>query len=305
MEVSIIIPTKDRGNVFDATISAALKAIDGTNSEIIVINDSKTSKIRLPFTSSQVKVFDNPKGGVASARNFGVTKASHSVLVFLDDDIVISKHNLEKAFAFIAANPNSTLNPNWIYPQELSSTISGTKFGRYLIRFGFTSLKGWNEGMPWNDAEIFRCELLASYFLMIRLSDFRSVNGYNEHFPHAGAEDYDFATRIKQKGIQTFVDPMNIVYHNESDRVDLVPWLERKLRAAQTRKIAVELGHDKLAIHADNLKKKILLFFYPLRDILLGLFRIIPNIQLFDRLSFFMINRLVSVYLYKGYFSDK
>lgn len=305
MEVSIIIPTKDRSKVFATTINAAFKAIEGTNSEIIVINDSKTSEIKLPFNSSQVKVFNNPKSGVASARNFGVTKSSHSVLLFLDDDIVISKQNLVNAFAFIVSNPNATLNPNWIYPHALSSEISGTKFGRYLIHFGFTSLKGWNQRMLWNDTEIFRCELPASYFLMIRQPDFNSIDGYNENFPHAGAEDYDFATRIKHQSIQTFVDPMNVVFHNESDRVDLVPWLERKLRAAQTRKIAVELGHEKLAIRAADFKKNIILFLYPFRTMLLGLFLMIPNIKLFDRFSFFIINRLVSVYLYKGYFSDK
>ena len=249
----------NRGNVFETTLKAALNAIEGTNSELIVINDSKTSKINNPINSSQLRIFDNPKGGVASARNFGASKANHAILLFLDDDIVISKINLEKAYAFMMDNPGATINPNWTYPEELSSKISKTKFGRYLIHFGFTSLKGWNQGMPWNDSEIFKCELLASYFLMIRLSDFNSVNGYNEHFPHAGAEDYDFAIRIKQKGMHTFVDPKNLVYHNESDRVDLVPWLERKLRAAQTRKLAVSLGHERLAIHSGNIKKKIIL----------------------------------------------
>ena len=255
MELSIIIPTKDRGEVFDMTINAAWESISGTNSEIIIINDSRTSTINLPFTSSQVKVFDNPKSGVASARNYGVNKATHPIILFLDDDIIINKQNLEKAYTFIISNPNSTLNPNWIYPETLTKEISKTKFGRYLIHYGFTSLKGWNQGMNWNDHETFKCELLASYFVMMRQSDFSNVNGYNEDFPHAGAEDYDFAVRIKNNGIKTYIDPTNLVYHNESDRVELIPWLERKLRAAQTRKLAVSLGHEKLAIQSGRLKK--------------------------------------------------
>ncbi len=305
MELSIIIPTKDRGDVFDSTIRSAHEAIKDTDSEIIVINDSKTKDVKLPFSSSQIRIFNNPKSGVASARNFGVSKAKHSVLLFLDDDVFISRQNLKSAYDFISASSNSTLNPNWIYPQTLTSEISKTKFGRYLIRYGFTSLKGWSQGMAWNDQKIFRCELLASYFLMIRLSDFKSVNGYNEHFPHAGAEDYDFAIRIRNAGIQTFIDPTNMVYHNESDRVDLLPWLQRKERAAQTRKLAVTLGHEQLAINAGGIKKTATLALYPFRRILLTAYHLIPNMALFDRLSFFIINRLVSVYLYKGYFSDK
>jgi GT2 family glycosyltransferase len=140
---------------------------------------------------------------------------------------------------------------------------------------------------------------------MIRRSDFKNVNGYNEDFPHAGAEDYDFAIRVRNAGTQTFVDPTNMVYHNESDRVDLIPWLQRKGRAAQTRILAVTLGHEQLAIKAGGIKKKLIPAFYPFRSIILATYHLIPNMALFDKLSFFIINRLVSIYLYKGYFSNK
>ena len=41
--ISIIIPTKDRGEVFNDTILAALKAIRNFQIEVIVVNDSKGS----------------------------------------------------------------------------------------------------------------------------------------------------------------------------------------------------------------------------------------------------------------------
>ncbi|MGZ3900046.1 MAG: glycosyltransferase, partial [Bacteroidia bacterium] len=43
MELSIIIPTKDRGDVFYKTLDAAYNAIKEINAEIIIVNDSKTS----------------------------------------------------------------------------------------------------------------------------------------------------------------------------------------------------------------------------------------------------------------------
>ena len=153
--LSIIIPTKDRGYVFDQTIRSAVEAIKNRNAEIIVINDSKTSALKLPETYKCVKVIDNPNSGVASARNLGVKNASSDLLLFADDDTLLNESNIIAILETQKKFPNSAINLNWEYPIELVAKIQKTQFGRFLIAFGFTTAKGWYNHPSWNDNAIF------------------------------------------------------------------------------------------------------------------------------------------------------
>ena len=303
MSVSIIIPTKDRGDVFRKTFEAACMSIEGIQAEIIVINDSKTSSLNI-IDSDIVKVINNPKSGVASARNLGAKNSKYDCLLFLDDDIIINKENLVTALNFISLNKNCVLNLNWTYPPELMERIKSSSFGRFLFVYGFTSLRGWHRDLYWDDENIFNSELAASYFLMIKKADFDKISGYNEAFPHAGAEDFDFAKRILKHNIQSVINPKSTVYHNEADRIDLEKWLDRKRRSAETRNVAVKLGYEEMNLVTTKSKKAIVLFMYNFRKIILGLLKLIPNNKYFDFIYFRLVNNLMAMYLYKGFFNS-
>lgn len=301
--ISIIIPTKDRGEVFNKTLSAAYNATQSIISEIIIINDSKTQQPHIdPKYKNKVKLFNNPKSGVASARNFGVKNSSYENFLFLDDDIIISSDNIQKLIDDVQQFPNAVFNFNWIYPVELTEKIKKTQFGNYLIENGFTSLKGWSDKLKWDDTKIFEVDFIASYFLFISKNNFNLVGGYNESFPHAGAEDFEFAARLKKLGIKGLCDPLSIVLHNEEDRIDLLPWIQRKERAAETRKIAADLGHSELEIKTSSLKIKLYSIIYYFKPLFFFKLKIIPNIKSLNFLYFKIIDLLLGAYLYKGYF---
>lgn len=262
--LSIIIPTKDRGHIFTKTLDAIYLATAHIISEIIIINDSKTSSLQTDTKyQDKVTVINNPKSGVASARNLGAKIAKYQNLLFLDDDILVSEENISALITISSQNPDSAINFNWIYPESLTEKIKQTQFGRYLIKDGYTSLKGWSRGGKWSDTELFEIDLIASYFLCIKKSDFTLAGGYNENFPHAGAEDFEFAMRLKKIGIKNLCYPLSFVLHNEEDRMEIKPWLERKKRGGETRVIAAKLGYTQMAIHASIIKVYLvsLLFF--------------------------------------------
>lgn len=304
VDISIIIPTKDRGQVFNKTLMAAYEANKHFQNEILIINDSKTAKPLIPeIMRDRVRIIDNPKQGVASARNLGAANAKYDHLLFMDDDMLITKENMEALLKLIEKYPDTAINLNWEYPSELLAAIKNTQFGRYLVRYGFTSLEGWSKGIKWESSKVFETDLAASYFLSISKKSFIHAGGYNEAFPHAGAEDFEFAKRLKKTGIKCLCDPIETVLHNEEDRVELKPWLERKERSAITRKVAVQLGYAEMAIESNFIKKSIILSIYSYKSFLYALLKITPNIKLFDSYYFFIINRLLSAYLYKGYYS--
>ncbi|MGZ3456549.1 MAG: glycosyltransferase family 2 protein, partial [Polyangiales bacterium] len=248
MDLSIVIPTKDRPSILRETLLSALPAARDVSAEVIIVNDSKTAPVSVPeVEGATVRVMDNPKSGVASARNLGARHARAPLLLFIDDDMIISSENLRVTLRLHGELPaNSSLNLNWVYPPELQERIRRTHFGRYLMSNGFATLEGWCRGGAWRDDALFRSDGITSQYLSISKAVFESVAGYDETFPHAGFEDYDLAMRLRQAGVDSYIYPLSFVYHDEADRMDPRSWLARKRRGGVTRRVAVERGHSEL-----------------------------------------------------------
>jgi GT2 family glycosyltransferase len=303
VQLSIIISTKDRGEVFTGTFIAAQRAIKNISSEIIVVNDSKTNEVKPGEKSSNVSVVNNPKSGVASARNLGASLAKSDLLLFIDDDMVISEESLQAALKLHEKFPESCINLNWVYPPELMKRLAHTPFGRFQVKHELTSLKGWSRGHHWKDHEVFEATLAASYFLLIPKKVFLSVDGYDENFPHAGFEDYDFPSRLKKKGVKFYVDPLHYVFHNEEDRMNVINWLNRNVRSGETRKVAVTLGYRELSLKSSLLKTMAYRMLIPLRSFFIFLLGMIPPAKIFDPVYFALVNLLQGISIRKGYYS--
>lgn len=300
MDISIIIPTKDRGVFFDEALQSVVKAIEGLDAEVIVINDSKTSNPNIPSGFQNIRLIHNPKNGVASARNLGASLAQAELILFMDDDFVIPHNCIKRAFDIVKQDESKIHLFNWVYPPKLQKRLKQFQFGRYLIAYQFTSIQGWL-GDEWRDEEVFELKDGASYFLPIMKSMFLKIGGYNEDFTHAGAEDYDFVQRAKGKGVKFFLDKTCTLYHNEGDRIYLENWLKRKERNGETIKMAVDIGYQKLAIYYSPFKKLVLRTLSNIRLLISALLKFIPNIPIFDWFYFGLVNLLLAIYIFKGY----
>ena len=86
--ISVIIPLFNK----EKTIARCLESVQSQsygNFECIVVDDGSTdngASIVKSFKDSRIKYFYKENGGVSSARNFGVAKASADKIVFLDAD---------------------------------------------------------------------------------------------------------------------------------------------------------------------------------------------------------------------------
>jgi GT2 family glycosyltransferase len=303
MQISIIIPTKDRGAVFNETLCCAVDAIQHLHGEIIVVNDSTTSQPSIPENFKNVKLINNPKAGVASARNAGVKQSTGSLLLFLDDDIIISRHTLDHVMKVHEEMDKLCLNVNWEYPTEVQQKLKRTQFGRFMLAHRLTSFKGWYADPSWRDDALFLSRSVASFHLSISRENFLKTKGYNETFPHAGFEDYDFPLQLKEAGLMFFIDSRVTVFHNEADRLKLQNWLNSQERRAATRSVAVNLGYNELKLKYNIFKKATLtnisFFFQPLFAIL----NLIPNKKSFDPLYFKLVALMQASKIYKGYSS--
>jgi GT2 family glycosyltransferase len=241
------------------------------------VNDSKVSTPVIPTDAKNIKLINNPKAGVASARNAGAKNSTGDLLLFLDNDIVISKQSIDHVIALHGQYEKACFNVDWRYPLVLQDLLTKNSFGRFVLTHGMTSFKGWYNNPSWQDYALFASPSVASFHLSISRKNFDLTGGYDEQFPHAGFEDYDFPTKLKKVGLAFYIDSRVVVDHNESDRLGIDNWLANQERRAITRKVAVNLGYKELELQY-GLTKRFLLsginLFYPLLQTFL---KICPN----------------------------
>jgi len=103
--VSVITPTFNCAGFLDRAIASAL-AQTYTDYEVIVADDGSTDDTRdvvAPF-ATKVRYFFQPNGGLSSARNLGLSKASGEFIAYLDADDMWYPHKLESQVAFLDAH---------------------------------------------------------------------------------------------------------------------------------------------------------------------------------------------------------
>lgn len=95
VKISIVIPVYNGQDVIEKTVK---KILDTTHHqiEVILVDDGSVDKSvqvckELENTDSRVRVYTKENGGVASARNYGVSRATGDFLCFCDQDDVIEK----------------------------------------------------------------------------------------------------------------------------------------------------------------------------------------------------------------------
>jgi GT2 family glycosyltransferase len=302
--LSIIIPTYRRNSVLQITLTHLEDALKNILCEVIIINDSKDSAVVIESRIKNLRIVQNPKSGAASARNYGFEVSNGSILLFLDDDIVVSENVISKLMTIVKLNNKEISLPNWVYPNSLMSSLDKNSFGRFLKKINYTSLRGWVKTSDSWESEKVENSGIASFCLMLSRDSFSRIGGYNESFSFAGFEDHDLSYRLSNAGYKFFILTKYIVYHNEQDRVDLSSWLRRRRRNALTQREAVEVGYENLKIH-----NKFDFFPFPRLLIIISsslefFCTIMPNVRILDFAYFRAVDILVAINIYLGYNYD-
>ena len=103
MNVSVIIPTRNRSRRLQATLAAVSRqAFPGGHVEVIVVDDGsddETPLVARALAMPGVEYVRQPHGGACAARNKGAASARGQLLVFVDDDVEL----MPDAIAMLAA----------------------------------------------------------------------------------------------------------------------------------------------------------------------------------------------------------
>lgn len=179
--VSVIIPTHNRWPRLGAAIESVLAQTD-PRFELIVVDDGSSDGTgdRLQPYDGRLRYCFQPQGGVAAARNRGVTMASGQYLAFLDSDDLWLPQKLAVQNQFMA--------------ERLDAQISQTD--EIWIRHGVRVNPGIRHAKPSGDIFFRSLELclVSPSAVMMTRELFDAVGGFDESF--TVCEDYDLWLRI-------------------------------------------------------------------------------------------------------------
>ncbi|MCL4628953.1 glycosyltransferase family 2 protein [Burkholderia multivorans] len=221
-KVSIIIPSKNNGDVLRRCVDSIFAKSTYKNFEIIIMDngstDAKTVELlnKMGMLSGVRVICHDSPFNYSEINNIGVSHMTGDFIVFLNDDTeVLSSHWLEDMIGYAQLDHVGAVGAKLIYPG-----------GRKIQHAGIVNLStGPVHAFLQMDADspgYFARNLLEYNWigvtgacLMVRRDKFHSVGGFDEDFPVA-YNDVDLCFRLIKAGLYNVVCPAVELVHYES-----------------------------------------------------------------------------------------
>jgi glycosyltransferase involved in cell wall biosynthesis len=216
--VSIVIPTLGRETLQDLMLSLP----KSTQFEVIAVADGSMDSGTFAKMTSRwpgVVVTHAKTAGVNSARNHGAALASHGVIWFLDDDVVVP--NQQYILGVLSSHFENTelaaVGGDYLTPPDAS-----------LVEQGYNLLSSlWRHASGENENEAFLGGCLA-----VRKAIFDELGGFDETIQHGGAETgfvHRLRTWSKARGqILRYEKQLDVFHRPGSRRID--QWMKLAFR---------------------------------------------------------------------------
>ena len=215
---SLLICSRNRPQLLWETIQSILKGNE-VPAEMVVIDQSKTPNPNLMNFQSEKKCefryVWSEKTGVSIGRNMAISIATHPVLVFTDDDMLVTP----AWFGTIVRTLLAIGSQGVVTGQVLSSEEDGKGFA--------PSIREDQESVIYR-GRVNRDVLFTGNMATYR-STFDEVGGFDPSLGpgtrYPAAEDNDFAFRLLEAGYSIVYDPRSTVYHRVWRSKEQSMWL--------------------------------------------------------------------------------
>ena len=196
--VSIVIPTHNRLPILAQVLDALASQDFATESmEVIVVADGCTDgtedAIRTREYPFRLAIVTQDGSGAAAARNAGAARASGTLLIFLDDDVIPTSTLVGEHVSLHRWTSRAAAVGPYLLPPQDRPTFFGEKLRRW-----------WEdqfEAMGHPEHQFTYRDLLSGN-LSIPAAVFAETGGFNTSFPDAGGEDFEFGVRLLEANIR-------------------------------------------------------------------------------------------------------
>ncbi|GGA79906.1 hypothetical protein GCM10011507_33960 [Edaphobacter acidisoli] len=226
---SIIIPTFNGAARIVHCLDALEPQVAGTGIEILVVDDgSKDDTAAVASRYQSVRVIRQKNAGPAAARNRGAQEAQGRILLFTDDDCVPMPDWLD-------AMLGSFRDPEIVGAKGIYRTHQKSLAARFVqIEYEDKYL------LMANQPSIDFVDTYSAGFIRER---FLEMDGYDQSFPVACAEDIELSYRMSARGWKMVFVPQAIVYHTHP--ATFSSYLKKKYKFAYWRVLAVRKNPGK------------------------------------------------------------
>jgi len=213
IKVSVILPTLGRGDLLCETISNILEQ-DYPDYEVIVVdqNDPSASCVaELAAGDFKVRRFNIEEKGLPNARNYGVSKAKGEIVVFCDDDVILSEgfishHARNYGDEAVAGVAGRVLAKDQHFADQ---RLEHNRTRIAKIRwFGLRQYDNFNSKIRTYADHAQGCNMSFRKEVILKLGGFDKRFGGSAHL-----EETDFCMRLRDAGYRMVFDPKAELIH--------------------------------------------------------------------------------------------
>lgn len=203
-KVSVIVPTYNEQDSIDDCLKSLYEQ-SYKNMEVVAVDDGSTDTTvdvlsRYCLPEHGCKIWKQKHKGAGAARNFGATKASGEILVFVDADMIFDKDFVK----------------NLIAPIVEKGEVGSFSKEEFLINKDNVWARSWNinRGLPADRMHGQNYPDRQKVFRAIKKEAFEAVGGFDEKAGYS--DDWSLAKKL---GIEAMAAPGAIFYHKNPDRL--------------------------------------------------------------------------------------
>ena len=202
-KISVVVPAYNSQNTISETITSVLQQTF-SDFELIVINDGSTDRtleLLSDVKDARLKVYSYPNGGLPTARNRGIVRATGEFISFIDADDLWTPDKLELQLQALQQNPQAGVAYSWTicmgnngnsFHPGVSESFQGNVYPQLLV--GNFIASGSN--------------------VLIRREAIESVGYFDESLK--SCEDWDYWLRLAPKWEFVVVAKPQIIYRLSS-----------------------------------------------------------------------------------------
>jgi GT2 family glycosyltransferase/tetratricopeptide (TPR) repeat protein len=238
LRASVIIPAWNEWALTRACLES-LRPTLGVRDEVIVVDNGSTDDTAAGLRRySWVKVVRHPQNlGFAAGCNSGAAVATGDVVVFLNNDTLVSSRWLDGLLRPFADATVGATGPrsNFVSgPQLVPSVAYSLDRASELSSFA----RSWRQEHQGRTTEVTR---LVGFCLAVRRESFDALGGFDETFGLGGAEDDDLCLRLADAGHRLLIAHEAFVHHHghrtfEGNGVDWYALQEQNLERLRSKR---------------------------------------------------------------------
>lgn len=223
MFLSVIVPTRNRALFLkDALDSILNQNLSADEFEILVLDNGSTDATAEVMEesmskSNQIRYFFVPEPGLHVGRHLGAHEAKGEILIFVDDDIIVTSGWLEaikKAFD----DPEAALVSGKILPKWEGDVPDWINLFRSEVEYGWTI--GYLSLLDFGDETkiipsvfVYGCNFSIRKSVLFECGGFHPDSMPQELIQYRGDGESALSLTIMGKGYKSFYEPKASVYH--------------------------------------------------------------------------------------------